>query len=145
MVVAAGLGVHALRRIELDAGGVLRRGAAVIGIIAVSAYKLTRKTIGADPLLWAIYLISAGCTIVTETEIIWLFLGAGLIVWVIKGRPKLHNSALAVFFPFGADAAGSGGRRPRRCCGRSRCFSPRPARLCLAAAWRSCRSCMAAW
>src|SRR5215203_4514532 len=31
-------------------------GAAVIGIVAVSAYKLTRKTIGADKVLWAIFL-----------------------------------------------------------------------------------------
>src|SRR5215212_8699856 len=33
-------------------------GAAVIGIIAVSAYKLTRKTIGADKLLWGIFLVT---------------------------------------------------------------------------------------
>jgi chromate transporter len=32
-------------------------GAAVIGIIAISAYKLTTKNIGKDKLLWAIYLI----------------------------------------------------------------------------------------
>src|SRR5438046_2951983 len=31
-------------------------GAAVIGIIAISAHKLTVKTIGKDKLLWAIYL-----------------------------------------------------------------------------------------
>src|SRR5215510_6018718 len=34
-------------------------GAAVIGIIANSAYKLTRRTIGQDRLLWGIYLVSA--------------------------------------------------------------------------------------
>src|SRR4051794_26301393 len=32
-------------------------GAAVIGIVAVSAYKLTRKTIATDKLLWAIFLV----------------------------------------------------------------------------------------
>src|SRR5579864_8197956 len=37
-------------------------GASVIGIITISAYKLTRKTIGNDWLLWCIYLISAGVT-----------------------------------------------------------------------------------
>src|SRR3954462_4682702 len=41
-------------------------GAAVIGIIALSAYKLTTKSIGKDWLLWAIYLVAAGVTIVTE-------------------------------------------------------------------------------
>src|SRR4249920_811715 len=34
-------------------------GASVIGIILLSAIKLTRKTIGQDRLLWAIYLASA--------------------------------------------------------------------------------------
>src|SRR5215510_3026005 len=34
-------------------------GAAVIGIIANSAYRLTRRTIGQDRLLWGIYLVSA--------------------------------------------------------------------------------------
>src|SRR5262245_32472544 len=54
-------------------------GAAVIGIIAISAYKLTRKTIGTDWLLWAVYLVSAATTVATESEIVWLFLGAGVL------------------------------------------------------------------
>ncbi len=53
-------------------------GAAVIGIISISAYKLTQKTIGRSVLLWVIYLASAAVTIITESESIWLFLGAGL-------------------------------------------------------------------
>src|SRR6476659_2117623 len=40
-------------------------GAAVIGIIALSAYKLTTRSIGKDKLLWAIYLVAAAVTIVT--------------------------------------------------------------------------------
>ncbi len=59
-------------------------GASVIGIIATSAYKLTRKTIGSSCILWAIYLASAAATILTETENILLFLGAGLVVWVVR-------------------------------------------------------------
>jgi chromate transporter len=43
-------------------------GAAVIGIIAHSAYKLTKKTIGRDWLLWAIYVTAAAVTVITETE-----------------------------------------------------------------------------
>src|SRR5471032_487472 len=46
-------------------------GAAVIGIIAISAYKLTTKTVGKDKLLWAFYLVAAAVTIVTESEIVW--------------------------------------------------------------------------
>ena len=58
-------------------------GAAVIGIIAMSAYKLTTKNIGKDRLLWAIFLVSAAVTVVTKSEIVWLFLGAGVLVWLV--------------------------------------------------------------
>src|SRR5712691_11136486 len=63
-------------------------GAAVIGIIAISAYKLTAKSIGKDWLLWAIYLIAAGVTVVTESESVWLFLIAGVVAWLVKAPPK---------------------------------------------------------
>src|SRR5262245_49881696 len=63
-------------------------GAAVIGIIAISAYKLTTKNIGRDKLLWGIYLVAAIATIVTQSEIVWLFLGAGVLVWLIRAPPK---------------------------------------------------------
>ncbi len=63
-------------------------GAAVIGIIAHSAYKLTNKTIAKDRLLWAIFLVSAAVTIITESEIVWLFFLAGAIVWLVRTPPK---------------------------------------------------------
>jgi chromate transporter len=63
-------------------------GASVIGIIAISAYKLTTKSIGKDKLLWAIYVCAATITIVTESEIVWLFLIAGMLVWLVKAPPK---------------------------------------------------------
>src|SRR5881275_1642016 len=59
-------------------------GAAVIGITALSAYKLTSKSIGKDRLLWAIYLVAAIITIVTESEIVWVFLISGLLVWFVR-------------------------------------------------------------
>ena len=63
-------------------------GAAVIGIIAISAYRLTAKSIGKDWLLWAIYLIAAGVTVVTESEIVWIFLVSGLLTWLVRAPPK---------------------------------------------------------
>lgn len=63
-------------------------GAAVIGIIAMSAYKLTTKNIGKDKLLWAIFLVSAAVTVITKSEIIWIFLGAGVLVWLVRAPPK---------------------------------------------------------
>src|SRR2546429_4819931 len=62
-------------------------GASVIGIIAHSAYKLTTKTIGRDWLLWAIYLVTAAVTIITQTEQVLLFIGAGILVWLVKAPP----------------------------------------------------------
>ena len=63
-------------------------GAAVIGVIAMSAYKLTAKSVGSDRLLWAIYLIVAVVTVVTEDEAAWLFLAGGLVVWFVRAPPK---------------------------------------------------------
>ncbi len=63
-------------------------GAAVIGIIAISAYKLTTKNIGKDKLLWAIFLASASVTVITKSEIVWLFLGAGVLIWLVRAPPK---------------------------------------------------------
>ncbi|WP_310385839.1 chromate transporter [Roseateles sp.] len=66
-------------------------GAAVIGIIAMSAYKLTSKNIGRDKLLWAIFLVSAGVTVITQSEVVWLFLGAGVLVWLLRARPQFKG------------------------------------------------------
>lgn len=63
-------------------------GAAVIGIIAISAQKLTVRTLGKDRLLWAIYLVLAAVTVVTESEIAWLFVAAGLVVWFRRAPPR---------------------------------------------------------
>jgi chromate transporter len=62
-------------------------GAAVIGIIAMSARKLTIKSIGVDKLLWAIYLIAAATTIATESETVWLFIAAGVVTWLWRAPP----------------------------------------------------------
>lgn len=67
-------------------------GAAVIGIIAISAHKLAVKNIGADKLLWAIFLVSAATTVITRSEEIWLFLGAGILVWLLRAPPKLGSA-----------------------------------------------------
>lgn len=77
-------------------------GACVIGIITYSAYKLTRKSIGTDKLLWGIFIISAGVTIVTESEEVLLFLLAGVVVWLVKAPPKSfpRNLPFAAIVPF---------------------------------------------
>ena len=52
-------------------------GAAVIAVIARSAYKLARSTVGCDPVLIGLFAISAIVTGWTEKEYIWLFFGCG--------------------------------------------------------------------
>ncbi|CAJ7769343.1 chromate resistance transport protein [Burkholderia pseudomallei] len=68
-------------------------GAAVVGIIAMSAYKLTTKTVGKDKLLGAIFVTLAAVTFVTESEIAWLFIAAGLIGWLWRAPPKWLGSS----------------------------------------------------
>ncbi|WP_024303026.1 chromate transporter [Pseudogulbenkiania sp. MAI-1] len=63
-------------------------GAAVIGIIAISAHKLTTKSVGKDKLLWAIFLTLLTVTVITESEIAWLFLAAGVLGWFWHAPPK---------------------------------------------------------
>lgn len=63
-------------------------GAAVVGIIAMSAYKLTTKTLGKDRLLWAVFLILAAVTVVTESEIAWLFIAGGIVNWLRRAPPQ---------------------------------------------------------
>jgi chromate transporter len=76
-------------------------GASVIGIIAISAYKLTQRTVGKDRLLWLIYLVSAAATIITESEMVLLFLGAGTIAWLVKSPPRWlkRGGAMSAAFP----------------------------------------------
>ena len=81
-------------------------GAAVIGIIALSAYKLTTKNIGKDKLLWAIFLVSAAVTVITRTEIVWVFLGGGVLVWLWRAPPKAFGGRMnAVAAPLVASFA----------------------------------------
>jgi chromate transporter len=66
-------------------------GACVLGIIAMSAYKLTVKSVASDKLLWAICAFSAVLTVLTKSESVFLFLGAGLLVWWLRARPKFTS------------------------------------------------------
>lgn len=75
-------------------------GAAVIAIIAISAYKLTTKSIGKINLnslyqnwvLWLLYLVGLLTTIITQQEILLIFIAAGLLNMFIKAPPKTINN-----------------------------------------------------
>jgi chromate transporter len=70
-------------------------GAAVIAIIARSAYKLTKSTLGQDRLLWVLFAVSALVTAWTESELVWLFVVCGVIALVRRSRP-IPQAALAL-------------------------------------------------
>jgi chromate transporter len=59
-------------------------------------------------MLWLIYLASAAVTVVTESEMITLFLGAGILFWLIRTppsvrpRPEGHAAALLPLVPASA-------------------------------------------
>lgn len=75
-------------------------GAAVIGIIALSSYKLTLKSIGkfnlesfqSKWLLWLFFMLAIIITYLTEQEQVLLFIGAGLLYMIIKAPPKWWNT-----------------------------------------------------
>ena len=72
-------------------------GAAVIGIIVRAAYKLVKLTLEKDIGLWLIFLVLAVVTAATQSEIAWLFLGAGLVYMAFKvGVQKQLRGAQAL-------------------------------------------------
>jgi len=74
-------------------------GAAVVGIIALSSYKLTLKSIGkfnlesfkSKWLLWLFFIVAVVVTFITETEQILLFILAGLFYMIFTAPPKWWN------------------------------------------------------
>jgi chromate transporter len=109
-VVPSFLMVLALAALYLEFGGLAWMrgafygiGAAVIAIIARSVWKLGKMTLARDPLLWALFIVSALVTAWTESEVVWLFLGSGVLSVGIKAPPKLgrgsHDALSALPLP----------------------------------------------
>ena len=71
-------------------------GAAVIAIVARSAVRLTGLTLGRDRLLWALFAFAAVVTAWTESEIVWVFLGAGMVALVVRSRPLSRPPGMAL-------------------------------------------------
>jgi chromate transporter len=71
-------------------------GAAVIAIIARSAFKLVKLTLRRDPLLWGIFAVNAVVTGWTEREIVWLFFLSGVAAWLVKAAPRFARSPMVL-------------------------------------------------
>jgi chromate transporter len=74
-------------------------GAAVIAIIARSAFKLVKMTLSKDPMLWTLFFASAFVTAWTESEIVWLFLASGVLTLLVKAPPKLVRTSSLALLP----------------------------------------------
>jgi chromate transporter len=69
-------------------------GAAVVAIIARSAWKLARMVLRQERILWGIFLVLALSTAISGHEIVWLFLLGGAVAYVAKSAfhsEKLHS------------------------------------------------------
>jgi chromate transporter len=79
-------------------------GAAVIGIIVMSSYKLTIKSVGKLTvasfkqgwLLWLFYAAGLLVTVITQSENVLLFIAAGLIYMFVKAPPGWIKKPVAV-------------------------------------------------
>src|SRR5437016_1430856 len=92
MVVALGIAYKMFNGLPWMQAVFYGVGAAVIGIIALSSYKLTTKSIGhfnlqsfkEKWLLWLFFTVTLTVTWVTQKEILVLFIGAGLLYMFLK-------------------------------------------------------------
>jgi chromate transporter len=70
-------------------------GAAVIAVLARSAFKLIRLAVGRDWLLGLIFATAAGVTALTESEVVWVFLLGGVVALLVRAPPRLGPRASA--------------------------------------------------
>jgi len=83
-------------------------GAAVSAIIARSAGKLIRTTLGKDRLLWVLFSALAVTTMWTEAEVVWLFVLCGFVALFVKAPPRLRFAAAKITALVGSKGLYSG-------------------------------------
>ena len=96
MVIAIAVGYLRFGGLPWMQGAFYGIGAAVIAIIARSAVKLTRLTLARDRLLWALFAGAALVTAWTESEVVWVFLGAGVLTLFVRARPFARTPRVAI-------------------------------------------------
>lgn len=87
-------------------------GAAVIGIITSSAWKLVRMSLGKDRLLWGVFFVLAISTAITERESVWFFLAGGVVSLLVKAFPEhigMPSRPAAIAFTLGTVSLGKFG------------------------------------
>ena len=74
-------------------------GAAVVGIIARSAGKLTRTTLKSDPLAWLLFGVTAVITAATGKELISVVLLSGAVALIVKAPPRPGRAGAPALLP----------------------------------------------
>jgi chromate transporter len=74
-------------------------GAAVVAIIARSAWKLARLVLRHDRVLWTIFTVLAISTAITGRELVWLFLLGGVVAYLAKAIPRLPQIQAGMLLP----------------------------------------------
>ena len=74
-------------------------GAAVVAIIARSAWKLAQMVLRDDRLLWGIFIVLGVSTAVSGREVVWLFLLGGVVAYLAKARLPVAQPRAGLLFP----------------------------------------------
>ena len=98
MVLAIGKAYASFNGTRIIAALFYGIGAAVVAIIARSAIKLVKTSVKKDKLLWVVFLVLGVSTAVTEKEIVWLFLAAGLLVMLARTDFSTWKRQASMFF-----------------------------------------------
>jgi chromate transporter len=83
----------------------------IVAIIAKGCWNLQRKTLRTDVRAWTFAVVACAIVVLLEQEIVWLFVGAGLLGIVVFGRGRRGSVAadlLFFFFKTGLLVFGSG-------------------------------------
>jgi chromate transporter len=93
-----------------------------------------------------IFLLLAAVTVITESEVAWLFIAAGVLVWFLRAPPKFPGkntvNSVGASMPL---MAGLFGNLDVTLLTQIGIFFTKQVLSCLAQVWRLCRFCMAAW
>jgi chromate transporter len=95
MVLAIAIGYVQFGGLPWMQGAFYGIGAAVIAIMGRSAWKLTRLTLRGDRVLWALFALAALVTAWTESEVLWVFVAAGLASMIVRANLLQHISRSA--------------------------------------------------
>jgi chromate transporter len=79
-------------------------GAAVIAIIGIAAYKLSRSTNKRDYLLWGIFTALTLITVLTQAEIAEFFILSGLIMLLVRAWPGPKRAMVLSLYAIAAGA-----------------------------------------